>query len=352
MRRVASDPGGHETSDSTWRNCVADSTGRGAIDAARDAVAREQETAQILFAGFRSTSMLRALEQLERLARDPEVPILLEGESGTGKTLLARHLHALSPRARGPFQPVVLASMDDSLAGSELFGHVAGAFTDARQKRAGAFVSAHQGTLFLDEVGKASLSVQRKLLHVIEHGEIRPLGSDRTVHVDVRIITASNIPIDDLVASAAFLPDLYARLETFRVRLPPLRERRADIPLLVERCLVEHTRALGADGWRPTIDDELMRALQLASWPNNVRQLSATIRRLMVDSDGASRITFAHCTGALAWLARARTEKGTLRAASAKRAIADCGNNKSLAARTLGVNRATLYRALDRQPAD
>ncbi len=352
MHRVASDPGGHEASNSGWRNCVVHATGHSATDAARGANTREQETSRILFAGFRSTSMLRALEQLERLARDPEVPILLEGESGTGKTLIARHLHALSPRARGPFQPVVLASVDDSIAGSELFGHVPGAFTDARQKRAGCFVSAHQGTLFLDEVGKASPSVQRKLLHVIEHGEIRPLGSDRTARVDVRIIAASNIPVADLVASSAFLPDLYARLETFRVRLPPLRERRADIPLLVERCLAEHTRARGGDEWRPTIDDELMRALELAPWPNNVRQLSATIRRLMLDADGAPRITFAHCTGALAWLGHARTEKSVLSTARIKQALGECRNNKSLAARKLGVHRTTLYRALGHPPRD
>jgi DNA-binding NtrC family response regulator len=352
MRRAAADSGGREPSSNTWRNCVVGSREQRAIRAADGADAGEQETSPILFAGFRSATMLRALEQLGRLARDPEVPILLEGESGTGKTLIARHLHALSPRARGPFHQVLLAAVDDQLAGSELFGHVAGAFTDARHNRSGCFVSAHQGTLFLDEVGKASLPVQQKLLHAIEHGEIHPLGSDRALRVDVRVVAASNIPIADIVASAAFLPDLYARLETFRVRLPALRERRADIPLLVERCLAAHTRTLGADGWRPTIDGELMRALELAPWPHNVRQLSATIRRLMLDADGAPRITMEHCTETLAWLRGPRIAASTLSAARAERATVECENNKSLAARTLGVNRSTLYRALGRHSGD
>ena len=352
MRRAAPDSGGREPSGNTWRNCVVGSRDQRAIHTADGADAGEQETSQILFAGFRSATMLRALEQLGRLARDPEVPILLEGESGTGKTLIARHLHALSPRARGPFHQVLLAAVDDQLAGSELFGHVAGAFTDAHRNRSGCFVSAHQGTLFLDEVGKASRPVQQKLLHAIEHGEIHPLGSDRAVRVDVRVVAASNIPIADIVASAAFLPDLYARLETFRVRLPALRERRADIPLLVERCLAAHTRTLGADGWRPTIDGELMRALELAPWPHNVRQLSATIRRLMLDADGAPRITMEHCTETLAWLRGPRIAASTLSAARAERATVECENNKSLAARTLGVNRSTLYRALGRHSGD
>jgi DNA-binding NtrC family response regulator len=302
MRRAASDPGGHEASESTWRNCVVDSTNRCAADAAREAGKRARETSRILFGGFRSASMLRALDQLECLARAPEMPVLLEGESGTGKTLIARYLHALSSRGSGPFHQVVLAALDDALATSELFGHVAGAFTDARHGRPGSFVSAHQGTLFFDEVGKASLSVQRNLLHAIEHGEIRPLGSDRTLRVDVRIVAASNVPVADIVASAAFLPDLYARLENFRLTLPPLRERRADIPLLVERCVTAHAQRLCADGWRPTIDPRFMHALQRAPWPNNVRQLSATVRRLLLEAYGAPEITIEHCRENLAWL--------------------------------------------------
>ena len=131
-------------------------------------------------AAFRSAAYLRVEAQVERFARSGRAPVLIEGESGTGKTQLARKLHRLSPRANGAFQYIVLSAIDDSLAGSELFGHVTGAFTDARYTRAGHFATAANGTLFLDEIGKASKSVQQKLLHAIEYGEIRPIGSDRS----------------------------------------------------------------------------------------------------------------------------------------------------------------------------
>jgi DNA-binding NtrC family response regulator len=301
------------------------------------------------FAEIKSASMLSVLEQLKRLARDPDVPVLLEGESGTGKTMVARYLHALSPRACGPYQHVVLAELDDDLASSELFGHVKGAFTGAHDSRAGCFVSAHTGTIFLDEIGKASLSVQRKLLHAIEHGEIHPVGSDRTVRVDVRIIAASNVPAAYLVETSKFLPDLYARLEAFRVYLPPLRERREDIPLLVERYLAEHARAIRSDGGQSTIDANLVRALECAPWPNNMRQLSTTIRRLMIEADGAPEITFEHCRGNLAWLAGRRRNVVDLSDANIERVMAETGNNKSAAARKLGVHRTTLLRALRRK---
>ena len=141
---------------------------------------------------YRSAAFLRLLGELRRLARSAHAPILLEGESGSGKTLIARCVHHWSPRSAAPFHVVNVGAWDDALAGSELFGHVRGAFTDARQSRAGHFVSAHTGTLFLDEIGKAGQGVQRKLLQVIETGELRPVGSDRSIRVDVRILAASN----------------------------------------------------------------------------------------------------------------------------------------------------------------
>ncbi len=309
----------------------------------------EDGSSQNPFAGFKSTSMISALDQLKRLARIPNVPVLLEGESGTGKTMVARHLHALSPRASGPYQHVVLAELDDQLANSELFGHVKGSFTDARDHRPGAFVSAQSGTIFFDEIGKASLCVQRKLLHAIEHGEIRPVGSDRTLRIDVRVIAASNVPIAELVTAEEFLSDLYARLETFRVQLPPLRDRRADIPLLVERYLTEHTSAMNADAPQLAIEASLMQALQCAPWPNNLRQLSSTIKRLIIEADDADEITVEHCKGSLTWLAELCGEPQELSDVSIARAMAATGNNKSAAARMLGVHRTTVHRALNRK---
>jgi len=291
---------------------------------------------------FRSRAYRNALERIERFARDRTATILIEGESGTGKTRVARHLHQRSPRASGPFHSVVLSTLDDSLASSELFGHVTGAFTDARRNRAGHFVSANGGTLFLDEIGKASRAVQQKLLHAAEYGEIRAVGSDRDIRVDVRIVLASNISLDDLVEQGEFLPDLFARVATFRVVLPPLRERRVDIPLLVEEYVAKHAPQCGyADP--PSVDPALMRALQSASWPYNLRQLDATVHRILVDADGAAAIALDHCTDDLSYLREVAGVGAALDADRVDSAIARAGSIAG-AARLLGVDRTTVHR--------
>jgi two-component system, NtrC family, response regulator len=296
---------------------------------------------------FRSATYLRSLEQAERFARDRQAPILIEGETGTGKTVIARHVHQRSPRCTGPYQYVVLSTLDDSLANSELFGHVPGAYTDARTSRAGHFASAHNGTLFLDEIGKASCAVQRKLLHAIEYGEIRPLGADRDMRVDTRIIAASNNPLSDCVARNEFLPDLYARLGTFRIRLPALRERRADIPLLVDYYLSQHAPSCGYDAALPQVDRELMDALTNAEWPYNLRQLHATVHRLVLEAQGDLVITLEHCRDDLAYLTGGESRLATLTLDDLQAAIAKAGNNMSRAAKSLGMDRTTLYRKLN-----
>lgn len=298
------------------------------------------------FEGFRSASMTNALADLESLARHADVPILIEGETGTGKTIVARHLHAVSQRAGGPFEQVTLAALDDQLANSDLFGHVPGAFTGAVGTRKGLFASAQHGTIFLDEIGKASTIVQQKLLTAIEQHEIRPVGSDRTVSVDARVIAASNVPLATAVAANTFLPDLYARMETFRVALPPLRERRADIPLLIERLLEKHAQAAGREA--PGIRDDLMRALLNADWPGNVRQLSATLQRLLISANGAAELTIEHCRGTLSWISEESALRGPLTAEQVQKALIDAHGNMSLAARRLGKSRSASYRALDR----
>ena len=297
--------------------------------------------------GFRSTSFLNALHQLERFARDEKATLLIEGASGTGKTRVARHVHRISQRNRGPFCQITLSAVDDGLASSELFGHVAGAFTDARGSRAGLFVSAAGGTLFLDEIGKSSRAVQHKLLHVIEYKELRPVGSDRDVRVDVRLVTAANECLNDLAEAGAFLPDLLARLAVFCVRLPTLSERRADIPILVDRYLGAHAQRIGVP--KPDVSPELMQAFQRAPWPNNLRQLDATIHRLLLEADGANVLTPEHCVGTLSALRpnRARYE-GVVSKAAADAALAKAGTINA-AAELLGVHRTTLYRAKNRE---
>ena len=291
---------------------------------------------------FPSAAYRRVLSQLERFARDPAATILLEGESGTGKTTLARFIHARSPRAARPFQQVILSTIEDPLAGSELFGHVSGAYTDARQSRSGQFASANGGTVFLDEIGKASLAVQYKLLHVVERGEFRPVGSDREVRVDVRLVAASNVPLAEQAANGRFLPDLYARMCSFRVRVPSLRERRADIPMLVAQSLGAHALRCGY-GAVPQVHPELMDALQRAEWPNNLRQLDSAMHRILVDADGAPELTLDHCEDESLSLRQCSRADRVLTPERIAEAIESEGSISG-AARLLRVDRTTIHR--------
>lgn len=233
-----------------------------------------------------------------------------------------------------------LASIADTLAPSELFGHLPGAFTDARSRRAGHFITAHGGTLFLDEIGKASELVQAKLLDAVERNEIVPLGADRSVRVDVRVVAATNVCLHGLVDNGKFLPDLLARLDGFAVRIPPLRERRDDIALLVTHIVsVRHEQF----GYRkaPTIDSDLMQALTAAAWPGNIRELDVTVRRLMVDAQGAPIITLGHCTDSLAYLRRSKITRST--ADDVLEAV-QRGAKVASIAREFGLSRTTVYR--------
>lgn len=299
---------------------------------------------------FQSAAYRRVIAQLERFARDGSATILLEGESGTGKTTLARFIHARSPRASRPFQQVILSTIEDPLAGSELFGHISGAYTDARQSRSGQFASANGGTIFLDEIGKASLGVQYKLLHVVERGEFRPVGSDREMRVDVRLVAASNVSLAEEATHGRFLPDLYARLCSFRVRVPSLRERRADIPVLVMQSLSAHAQRTGY-GTVPRVHPELMDALQRAEWPNNLRQLDAAMHRILVDADGAPELTLGHCEDEALGLHRFAESSRELTPERIADAIEREGS-VSAAARLLKVDRTTLHRHRRRMQRD
>jgi len=299
-----------------------------------------------------STRFKAALDALRSLARSASVPIVMVGESGSGKTRLARLIHQWSPRANQPFHFTVLSALDDALASSGLFGHTAGAFTGARYARAGAFATARGGTLFLDELGKCSTSIQQKLLHVIETGEFQPVGVDRTVRVAVRLICATNVDLEEAVLDGRFLPDLFARVEAYRVEIPPLRQRRADIPHLARAVVSARANDCGYDT-PPQVADDLMTALQRAPWPFNLRQLDTTIHRIMLDAHGADTLTLAHCRLSFPRLANSGARRGPLSSARVHQAVARTGSIVD-AARELGVDRTTVHRCLRRaknQPA-
>lgn len=289
-----------------------------------------------------------ALRHAERFARHSHITVLLEGESGTGKSFVAKYIHLRSGRARGPFHQVILSALDDNLAASDLFGHLSGAYTDARQSRPGYFVAANKGTLFLDEIGKASGSVQRKLLHAIEHKEIRPVGGDRAVRVDVRLVAATNLSLQTLVDRGSFLEDLAARLTNFRIRLPALRERRQDIPALVHQFIALRSGSFGYHpARRPRVHPELMQALQTADWPYNLRQLDGVLQCLMMEADGAAGLTPDHCVGELSYLRESVVKRNPVTPEIVQATMAQT-RSVAVTARTLGISRWTVYRHLEK----
>jgi two-component system, NtrC family, response regulator HydG len=219
------------------------------------------------------SATIRAVLDVLFLAAPTDATVLIEGETGTGKELVAKALHRLSRRSRAPFVAVNCAALPESLVESELFGHAKGAFTGADRMREGRFRQANGGTLFLDEIGEMPLSLQAKLLRVIQEGEVQPLGMDQTQNVDVRVIAATNRKLDELVSAGKFRSDLYYRLNVVPLQLPPLRDRREDIAPLAAHFL-------GSAGRRFT--PAAMATLERYSWPGNVREMENLIQRLAV----------------------------------------------------------------------
>jgi DNA-binding NtrC family response regulator len=203
--------------------------------------------------------------------------ILITGESGTGKELVAKAIHALSPRREAPFVSVNCGAMPEALLESELFGHMKGAFTDAHQNKKGLFEAAHRGTLFLDEVGATPPAMQVKLLRALQDKRIRRVGGTEEIEVDARVISATNQPLETLVRDRAFREDLFYRLNVIPVHLPPLRERREDIPLLAQHFLERFSREMGKKVAR--ISSEVMDRLVRYPWPGNVRELENVVER-------------------------------------------------------------------------
>jgi transcriptional regulator with PAS, ATPase and Fis domain len=222
----------------------------------------------------RSAAIREVCALAERVAAG-DAKVLITGESGVGKDLIAQFIHVHSPRAARPFVPVNCAALAETLLESELFGHVKGSFTGAFRDKVGKLELAHQGTVFLDEVGEMSLHMQALLLRFLEGGEVQPVGSDRPgVKVDVRVLSATNKDLTDLVAASRFREDLMFRINVVRIHVPPLRDRREDI-----RALTEHV--LAGAGRTVTFTETALKALERYRWPGNVRELQNLVERLI-----------------------------------------------------------------------
>src|SRR2546428_8175416 len=220
---------------------------------------------------------MAAVFNLVRSVAGTSSTVLISGESGTGKELVAKAIHALSPRKDAPFVSVNCAALSESLLESELFGHMKGAFTDAHQNKKGLFEAAHRGTLFLDEVGETSTAMQVKLLRALQEKQIRRVGGTEEIEVDVRVIAATNRPLGALVQEKRFRSDLFYRLNVIPILVPPLRSRKEDIPLLAEHFLVKFSREMNKPVAK--ISSEAMDRLSQYPWPGNVRQLENVIER-------------------------------------------------------------------------
>jgi two-component system response regulator HydG len=296
-----------------------------------------------------SSPAMRALSRTLASLRHNESTVLITGESGTGKELVAAALHAASPRRAGPFVPVDCGALPESIIESELFGHERGAFTGA-VGAPGLFRLAHGGTLFLDEIGEIPLAVQAKLLRALQPREVRPLGGNAAVPVDIRVIGATNRDLGEMVAAGTFRRDLYYRLDVVRLALPPLRERREDVPLLARHFLEKHRRA---DSPVLGFEADALAALAARDWPGNVRELENALESALALARGerlgvrdfapasARRSAAAPAADSSLPLSLDAYERAAL-----ERALGESGGDATLAARRLGIGRSTFYRKL------
>ncbi len=301
-----------------------------------------------------SKAMQEVFEHLRKVV-DTRVTVLIEGETGTGKELVASAVHYWSNRRDKLFVAQNCAAMPENLLESELFGHKKGAFTGATDDKKGLFELAHGGTLFLDEVGEMPVSLQAKLLRVLQEGEVRPVGSNRTKHVDTRIVAATNRDLEKEVAEGRFREDLFYRLKVFPIRLPPLRERREDIPTLAVHFLKRYAEEFGRSV--RGFSQQAMEALQAYRWPGNVRELENEVQRLVIQAEGDQFIEPHHLSQRIrqaeSVLGRVRPAKGTLKEMMEeiekcllREALEEHGNNKSATAKTLGITREGLHKKL------
>lgn len=297
----------------------------------------------------RSPLMQRVFEVLPAIAASPSTVLVL-GETGTGKELVARTIHSLSPREQGPFVAVNCGALPDTLLESELFGYKKGAFTGAQKDKPGRFALARRGTIFLDEIGEISPALQVRLLRVLQEYSYEPLGATRSEVADVRVVVATNKDLAALVTQGQFREDLYYRINVVRVELPPLRRRKEDIPLLVEQfiCHFNRLQKKAVQG----IAAEAISLLMAHHWPGNIRELENAIERAFILC-GDGLIDIPHLPGELTGhhrepLADAdlRSARAALDAQTIRVALERNGNNRLAAARELGIHKTTLFRRM------
>ena len=318
---------------------------------------RAQSEASSLLLG-RSEAMRELVEMVETVA-PTEATVLVSGESGTGKELVARAIQAASTRRDKPFVTINCAALAENLLESELFGHEKGAFTGADRRREGRFVQAHGGTLFLDEIGEMPLSLQAKLLRVLQQGEVQRVGCDETIKVDVRVIAATNRVLADEVAAGRFREDLFYRLNVIGLEVPPLRARREDIPLLASTFLERHAAAnrKTIKGFTPQAMDAMLRY----GWPGNVRELENAVERAVILSGGeyiaeralplaVQNAPVPDADGEELALGSMSLEDVERKAIEAT--LRETEDNKSEAAQRLGITRATLHSKLKKYGLD
>ncbi|MCB1044028.1 MAG: sigma-54-dependent Fis family transcriptional regulator [Acidobacteria bacterium] len=307
----------------------------------------------------KSPSMEHVYSLIQRAA-PAQSTVLVTGESGTGKELVARAIHKLSQRSEAPFVSVNCGAIPDNLLESELFGHRKGAFTDADSDRTGRFVQADRGTIFLDEIGVMPLRLQVKLLRVIQEREVTPLGADKPIQVDVRIVAATNAELSEMIARGDFRDDLYYRLKVISIKLPPLRDRLDDVPRLVNHFIRKHAGRMGVEP-KP-FSREAIHTLQLFHWPGNVRQLENVVESCLSLSIGGEPIDVNELPDEVVQGRSSRHippewTEGPIDLAAAvaqfereliERAMDRCGSVKTKAAKLLGIKRTTLIEKLKR----
>src|SRR5579863_8661596 len=313
-------------------------------------VLREQLRSRPGFGGLIGVSpkMQRVYRLVEKVSQH-KYPVLILGESGTGKELVARSIHFSGPRRSEPFAPVDCSSLVPTLIESELFGYVKGAFTGAQHTKQGLFEAAGEGTLFLDEIGDLPIDLQAKLLRALQEREIKPVGSNERIGIRARVIAATNRDLESAIRTGAFRQDLYFRLNVVQVKLPPLRERKADIPLLVNTFLEKFS-----DSARPiqNISEDAMRRIMGYDWPGNIRELENAIERAVALGSGP----ILHVGDLPSNLQYTSSEKfsdvdeivplETLERRAIFRALQQTSGDKLAAARLLGIGKTTLYRKL------